>query len=246
MQAPPPSSPPSSRPAKRTMLVVFGRMASRRVPRKMLVPLGSDGQTLASLVLKKLKASTCIPWEDVFVMWKEPELRAVATRFGVKVVERSDEATQAMTNKIEVVYDWCHHAPPEYTHFIVLNGCLPLMPIGTVDRFYRDFQASDADGMFSVCRRNAYIYSERDCTTLVNPFVGNMVDTAEMRPVYEQVHALHAGRLTDVRRGVLMGDYAAKGQPELWAGISESEMLDIDDPWQLEMARAVIRFREGV
>ena len=72
-------------------LVVQARLSSQRVPNKMLRPFA--GTTLIDILFEKLKKSSIIPKENIYLSSYEKELKEVANKHGINVFNRSKESS---------------------------------------------------------------------------------------------------------------------------------------------------------
>lgn len=221
-------------------VIVQARLGSQRLPRKMLRPFA--GTTLLDIALTTLRRATAFPADNLYLCVHEPELAAVGERHGVRVIRRSARSAASEGQPIAELYEWWDRLPQTYG--VLVNACLPFLEAATIDAFIRRYAASPAEGLFGVIERRNYFWDQAGA--LLTPLSGEgaAMNTKQVGVTYEAAHALYAGRLARIGQGVWMGRLDRPGEVELFP-LSEEECLDIDYPWQFDLAQCWYRDRCG-
>ena len=68
------------------------------------------------------------------------------------------------------------------------------------------------------------------------------MNTKTADPVYEAAHCLYAGKMSNIGKGIWMGDFSKKGDIEL-VPMSEEECFDIDYQWQFDLGENLYRMK---
>lgn len=221
-------------------VVVQARLGSQRVPQKMIRAFA--GTTLLEIALDKIKSCASIDARRIYLAVHEPELAQIGRRCGVNVFRRSARSASSEGEPIAELYEWWDRLPCRYA--VLVNACLPLLQAGTIDAFVRRYAASEADGLFGVIERRNYFWDTAGRMLGHAPSARAVMNTKFVGVTYEAAHALYAGRMDRIGEGVWMGDLRRPGEIELFP-ISEEETLDIDHPWQFEMAESFYNRRAG-
>lgn len=212
--------------------IVQARLASERLPRKMLLPFA--GTTLVDIALAKIAQCSLIPSENFYFAVHEEELVAAGRRHGVQVFQRSN--VSAAGEDLLEVYEWHDKLPHEFV--IKINACSPFLSVDTIDSFIRTYLEGDADGLFSVIRRQDYYWDARGVMVTPWPADLSIMNTKRVAPTFQAAHCLYAGRRARIAEGVWMGSFQQPGDPALFE-VDEFEAFDIDHRWQFRMAEAL-------
>ncbi len=84
---------------KNICLIVQARLSSQRVPNKMLRPFANT--TLIDILFEKLKKSTIIPKENIYLSSSEPKLKDIANKHDINIFNRSKESFLEETNPLK-------------------------------------------------------------------------------------------------------------------------------------------------
>jgi CMP-N,N'-diacetyllegionaminic acid synthase len=219
--------------------VISARLGSTRTPRKMVRPFA--GSSLLEVLLRKLQRVKNLDPERIWLSAHEDEIRAVGERVGVKIYRRSYESTLE-PNTLDVIYRYAWDLPVE--HVLVVNGCNPLLRVETIERAIEAFQAHAWNSLFTVVERRNFFWSPEG--RMLNRFLGEdkylaTLETKMVEPVYEAGNSLFIWRASFLREhGVFwtMG----KDDPHFFP-IPDEEFIDIDHPWQFQLAERLYRER---
>lgn len=214
--------------------IIQARLASQRLPRKMLRRFA--GSTLLDIALEKIKQSSCIPLNQFYLAVCEDELVAVGLRHGVQIFQRSQRSARG--EDLLEVYEWHDRLPYDYA--VKVNACAPLLPVSTIDAFISTFVQSPHDGLFGVIEEHDYFWNADG--VLVTPWPPDLkiMNTKRVEPTYRAAHCLYAGRLDMIKHGTWMGSFTRRDDPPLFP-MRRLEAFDIDDPWQFDMCEAYYR-----
>ena len=213
---------------KQVAFLVQARLSSQRCPRKMVRPFA--GTTLLDINIQKLVESDFIPNENIYISVYEDELKEIASRYPVNIFERSEKSANSEGNPMTEIYEWWDKLPHE--HVILTNACAPMLKTDTIEKFAMAFTESASDGMFGVVAKKNYFWD--DSGKFLTPFGDGVMNTKYAKPIYEAAHVLYASRISDIGRGIWMGDFNIPGQIELFE-VEEQECFDIDYEWEFEI-----------
>lgn len=221
-------------------IIIQARLGSQRVPRKMLRPFA--GTILLDIALEKIKRSQVIAPDQFYLSVHEPELVAVGERHGVNVFRRSARSAASEGEPMAELYEWWDRLP--YRYGVLVSACLPFLQIETIDAFVRRYADSAAEGLFSVMARRNYFWDMQGRLLCQLPGEKAVMNTKHVGVTYEAAHALYAGRMARIGEGIWMGDLNRPGEVEFFP-IAEEESLDIDYPWQFELAECLYHSKYG-
>lgn len=234
----PPRSEMSTKPIETVAFIVQARLASERLPRKMLKPFA--GSTLLDVMLSKIKHSSRIPRDQFYLAVHEAELCEVGRRYGLEIFHRSQRSMRSEGRPIKELYEWWDQIP--YEHVVLISACAPLLSIETIDRFIDAFLASEHEGLFAVVEKRNYFFSaDRRLTSEPPPF-DSVMNTKFVSPLYQAAHCLYAGNLAAIGQGRWMGNFSAEDDPALFV-VSEEEAFDIDFELDFQIAESIFTAR---
>jgi len=218
--------------------IIQARTQSTRVPNKMLRDFG--GSTLFEVAINKFLSSTIIPKENIWISILDKELKDVSAKYDLNVFNRSEESTHEPV-VLQKIFEW--HQKLDYKYYVILNACGPLLKIETLDDFIADFLTSPSRGSFSVFEKKHFMYDLQH--NMLNNFLGEekyltTFETKLLEPIYEAAGCLYAGTMSDISEDIYMGTFKSKDSPQFYI-MNESESLDIDEPWQFEMAEIIYK-----
>tara|TARA_Y100000310_G_C20687827_1_gene820235 strand:+ start:1236 stop:1934 length:699 start_codon:yes stop_codon:yes gene_type:complete len=228
---------------KDVCILIQARLGSQRVPKKMLRTF-DNGETLITRIMDTLSEST-IP---VYFSLYEQELKNHVAAYtwakwggfppNFNVFSRSIESANSEGTPITEIYEWWDKLP--YKYVILVNACLPFLKLATIENFVDEFCASDADGAFAVIEKQNYFWNADG--EFLTPLTEDVMNTKTAGSISEAAHALYAGKLEDIGKGVWMGDFNKPGDIKL-IPIHESEIFDIDYEWQWDMANKMVSYK---
>ena len=216
-----------------TLFFIQARTQSTRVPNKMLRPFADS--SLFEIAVKKLLKSEVIPKDNFYLSIMDEELIKIAEKYNVNYFTRSEESTQEPVT-LPKVFEWHDKLP--FTHYVNVNACNPLLKIETIDSFIQKFLQTKSRGLFGVFEKKTFLFG---CNhSMLNEFYGgerhlSTLETKFVETCYEAAHSLYAGCVEDIKKHIYMGSFTSENDPEFFI-IDEKECLDIDWPWQFEMA----------
>jgi len=207
--------------------LIQARLSSQRCPRKMIRPFA--GTTLLDINIKKLVDSKLIPNENIYVSVHEEELKEVARKYPVNVFERSEKSADSEGTPMTEIYEWWDKTPHEFV--ILTNACAPILSIPTIEKFTNSYLESDSSGMFGVIPKKNYFWKSDG--TFLTELDEAVMNTKTASTIYEAAHVLYASRLSDIGKGIWMGDFRRQGDIEL-VEVPENECFDIDYEWEFK------------
>lgn len=221
-------------------IIISARMASTRVPKKMTKPFANT--TLFDIVLKKLTQSHLISTENIYISVYEDELKAITNKYNLNIFSRSEQSANNADDPT-IIYEWWDKLPSRFEYFVLINPCLPLLSIQTIENFINNFITSDSDSMFSTISKKNFIFMDG---VMINHFKhfppphNKIMNTQVIPPWQEAAHCLYAGRLENIQRSSYLGSFDRKGSPELF-DVPIEEFYDIDYPWEFEHIEALYK-----
>jgi CMP-N-acetylneuraminic acid synthetase len=213
-------------------ILVQARLASTRVPKKMIRPFGSS--TLVDILFEKLKKSQVIPKKNIyFSVWDE-KLKEVGRNHGINIFERSERSALSEGKKLQELFEWHNKLPFKY--IIMISACNPLLKIETIDSFVKTFLKTSRENCFAVFEKRTYYWDmHKNPITDWKDFTSP--NTKYVDPVYEAAHCLYASRMDLIGDGYWM---SRKSPPDLELYLMEElESFDIDYEWQFKIAEVL-------
>ena len=217
-------------------IIIQARLGSQRVPNKMLKPFAES--TLTDIALEKVKKCKSFPLSNFHLAVYEEELTYVGEKHGVNVFARSRKSAQSEGSPIGMMYEWWNKLP--YTYAVLINACAPFLSPQTIDNFVSKYLDIEADGLFGVIEKKNYFWDQTGKMITKWPEGQEVMNTKFVEPTYEAAHCLYAGRMSDIGKGIWMGTFQKKGDPELFP-MEEMETFDIDYPWQFDAYEKLYR-----
>lgn len=157
-----------------------GRLASGRLPSKLLLPIGDT--CLWEIACSKVKNIEA----EVYALTCDPELIEIAEKHGVKVIVRdyetahADSPTQYVFKDIKQI---------DATHLMFLNPCFAFLKAETINRIVADFETKGHDYATSVKPFHNFVFGEN--TTPLTPIDYTDINTKFVTGLYEMAHCFH-------------------------------------------------------
>lgn len=217
---------------KKITCMVNARLASERVPKKMLAPFA--GSCLLEIALRKLIGCDFLDKDQLYLGAYDEEIKEVGRMLGVNIYNRSYESTLEPVT-MDVLYKWLYDIDCDYV--LEINPCNPLLEVETINNALKVFQANDYASLFSVVKRHNFFF-DKD-SNMINEFHGDKkylpsLETKLVGPLYEAGHCIYIWKADRVRNEGVRWDLK-KDDPYLFE-IPPGEAFDIDYPWQFELA----------
>lgn len=220
--------------------LILAKSNSERLPGKMFKKFSQT--TLLDVAINKLLASKIIPNDQIFVAGHGQEVLNIASKYtDINLFKRTD-ASISETATIREIYEIVDHIPHKF--FVEINACCPLLLNTTIESFIKKYLQSDYSGLFGVVKKRTF-YWDSEGTPLEQCTAH--LDTKKANIIYEAAHCLYAGSTADIQRGIHMGSFRRRFEPDIFVVESEKECWDIDYEWQLEIAEKMFENsqREG-
>ena len=211
--------------------IVQARLNSERVPNKMLRPFA--GTNLFGLLLDKLLTSKLIPSENIIASVYETELFHEANiKRNIRTYTRSYESANN-DNDLKTIYEWHNKLPHKFV--VLISACNPLLDVGTIDAFVRQYVKQEEENLFAVFEKKTYYWNKEGALITPWPKGQTIMNTKAVEPIFEAAHVLYASRMDLIKEDRFMGDFEAPGGIKLFE-MSEREAFDIDYEWQFKVA----------
>jgi len=217
-------------------LLIQARLNSQRCPRKMIKPFADT--SLMQIAIDNMKNIKSLPLDNFYLSIYEPELIEIANNNKINYFKRSEKSANSEGTPLTEIYEWWDRLPYEYV--VMVNACAPLLTSETIDNFVESYLQSDSDGMFGVIEKKNYMWDKDG--EFLTPLKEGIMNTKTADPVYEAAHCLYAGKMSNIGKGIWMGDFSKKGDIEL-VPMSEEECFDIDYQWQFDLGENLYRMK---
>ena len=209
--------------------VIQARLNSERVPQKMVKNFA--GTTLTDNVIQKLVNSKLIPNTQIYLAVHEKELINIGKKYPINIFQRSYESANVDCG-IDILFEWYNKLP--YKYVIMVSGCNPLLKIETIERFTKRYLESPHEGLFSVIEKKNYFWDLNGNMINKWPKGQDLLNTKMVEKTYEAAHCLYASKLDLIGKGLWVGSWKKKNDPELFT-VDELESFDIDYEWQFKL-----------
>jgi CMP-N-acetylneuraminic acid synthetase len=216
--------------------MIQARLNSQRCPRKMIKPFADT--SLMQIAIDNMKNIKSLPLDNFYLSIYEPELIEIANNNKINYFKRSEKSANSEGTPLTEIYEWWDRLPYEYV--VMVNACAPLLTSETIDNFVESYLQSDSDGMFGVIEKKNYIWDKDG--EFLTPLKEGIMNTKTADPVYEAAHCLYAGKMSNIGKGIWMGDFSKKGDIEL-VPMPEEECFDIDYQWQFDLGENLYRMK---
>lgn len=210
-------------------IIIQARLGSTRVPNKMKKEFGKS--TLLDIILSKLKKSTVINKDDIYVSLYENELKDIAKKYDFNIYNRSEESAKT-ENDMKLMFEWWNKL--DYKYYIIISACHPFLSVETIDNFYNKFLEHNKRGLFAVVKKKNYYWDNHYNMTTNWPDNQTTFNTKVVENIYEAAHCLYGGKMSDIGDYIYMGNFGKK-EVELFTIENEMESLDIDYEWQFNL-----------
>lgn len=217
-------------------LVIQARLLSQRCPRKMVRPFANS--TLLDIAIQKVLNSNVFLKENIYVTVHEQELIDIASKYNVHIFKRSKKSAMSEGSPMTELYEWWDKIP--YKNVIKLNACCVLLDTKTIDSFAETYMKTNSRGLFGVIEKRNYIWNKNGDLITNRPDNKATMNTKKAGTIYEAGHCLYAGKMSDIGKGIWMGEFKKKNDPELYI-VPEKETFDIDYEWQFNIAEILYK-----
>jgi len=221
-------------------VIIPARGGSRGVPRKNLQRVG--GCTLLERAI--WTAASALRLKHVFVSTEDAEIAEHARRAGARVIDRpADLAADDVTSEAVMAHaiaEWLKNAgviDACPTHIVLVQCTAPLLYPEDIERCIAAASDGVHDAAFTACRWHGKAW--KDVGGMAMPLNHNHRVARQPRQ-YDHTQYLEAG---SVYATSLQGFEQSGSRFGMAAAIVEIEaqrVFEIDDAWQLEMARRMV------
>jgi CMP-N-acetylneuraminic acid synthetase len=201
----------------------FGRSQSTRCPNKMLRSF--DQTTLTDILLQKLKYFG----HNAFFAANGKKFEQKCKAHGVRFLERSQHSVEIDEPISEILY---FLETEKFSHFLIVNGCLPFLSIDTISNFYLMCLKNNSKPAFGVVRRaNFFLSSNKKPLNFLDTV--ETINTKQVGEIYEFAHALY---FFEKSFFVKNKRYWNWNEVEFIEMGSRYELIDVDDEEDFEFA----------
>lgn len=214
---------------KDILFIIQARLASERVPNKMLKPFA--GSNLFEIAINKILSSKIIPKENFYLSIYEDKLKKIANKYNLNIYSRSYESAHN-DNDLKIIYEW--HNKLKFKYVIKINACSPFLKIETIDSFVKKFISQSKESLFGVIKTNDYYWNEAGSLITEWPESQTIMNTKAVGITYKAAHTLYASRMDLIKNNMFMGDFQKPGDISIFS-MDEMECFDIDYEWQFNL-----------
>jgi CMP-N-acetylneuraminic acid synthetase len=214
-------------------IVINARVNSSRCYKKMIEPIGNT--CLIEIILEKLKKSN-IPKKDIFIASPDEEIKEITNKHNFNFIKRSVESNNEETD-IRIIFEWYKKLQDIYTHVLIINPCLPLLKIETINKFYNFCKTEKYDSIFSIKENKNYFFYKNKKPINFKP---GILNTKFVEPLIEGGHCLYLTKLEDIKNDNYLGKFVDESNPYLYK-INEDELYDIDYQYQFDAIKYYIK-----
>ena len=214
---------------KKICIVINARVNSSRCYKKMISPIGNT--CLIEIIIEKLKKSN-IPLEDIYIASPDIEIENIIEKHNFNFIKRSQESNNEEFN-IKIIFEWYKKLENNYTHFLLINPCLPLLSVNTINNFYNICKESKYDRVFAIKTNKNYFFDENNNPLNFKPGVFN---TKYVKGLKEAAHCLYFMKLQDIKENNYLGGFIDSSNPYL-IDVEEKELYDIDYQYQFDIIK---------
>lgn len=167
-------------------IFIPGRLNSKRLPNKLILPLNEKGATLWDIACNKLNS---LPYGYTKVaLCDDKELVDIAETYcNLTVIKRDPETCKAEGPMSYIFKDL--KEVEDVTHWMFLNPCLSLLHKNTIKQALEIFEKNPYIFLTSVKRYQNWLFDMKgDCLTGIDY---NRLTTKEIKGKFEAAHAFH-------------------------------------------------------
>jgi CMP-N-acetylneuraminic acid synthetase len=214
-------------------IVINARVNSSRCYKKMIEPIGDT--CLIELILDKLKKSN-IPNKDIFIASPDEEINEIVNKYNFNFIKRSKESNDEEKD-IRIIFEWYKILIEKYSHVLIINPCLPLLKIETINKFYIFCKNQKYDRIFTIKENKNYFFDKNNKPINFQP---GILNTKYVEPLIEGGHCLYLTKLEDIKNDNYLGKFVDESNPYLYKN-NENELYDIDHQYQFDIIKYYIK-----
>lgn len=228
--------------------IVPARAGSKGIPKKNLQLIGDKPMLRYTLeaVVKSIEIDCCILSSD------DSEAISLATKMGVSApFVRPPELAGDQSSTIDVIEHALNWYKKEYSslpeNIVVLQPTSPFRTAIDIDNAIKEYQNCNSQSLISVCDVSQH---PSDCITVKKDGSLERItlprdDAKEGRQGYEKVYFIDGGIYISTVDRFLEKRTMFDNQSAIYV-IPKSHGIDIDDPFDLGLARAMIYYANNV
>ena len=174
---------------------------------------------------------------DVVVTTNDPEVKRIASKYGVQVIDRPEELSYATTTLDPVIWHSLTYIEEfnrvHYDCVLTLQPTSPLLKTETLDNAIKTFIESDFDSLISVVNNPHLSWSFKNSS--YHPNYERRLNRQQLPKHFEET----GGFLISKRENV--SEYNRIGANVGVIEVSEEESIDIDDPQDWWVAERILK-----
>lgn len=205
-------------------IFIPGRLASERLPNKLILPLGNS--CLWEMACQKLND---LPDKyNKYVLAYDEELIEIALKYpNIKIIVR-DMNTAHVDGPLTYIFKDLKSV--EDTHLMFLNPCLSFLSKETIIKSLEKFENENMDYATSVKPLQNWLFDQDG--TNINYIDYKRLTTKEIEPIYQAAHCFHIFNKDNFFKDGMM---LRKGHGLL--EVTHEDTIDVDTPEDYEFAK---------
>ena len=215
--------------------VIVSRKGSKRILHKSKKKI--KNLNLIERKISQLKKVKLL--DKIYLGTNDASLKKLATKYKINFVKREEKyCDEKKTNAIEMVKNmlqyvdaeiilWAHATNPFIDHKIYTDAI-------------KIFKKSiiNYDSLFSVSTLKNHFWDDKKKPINHNPFSKKHVIASELKPIFSQ----NGGIFIRFKKDMIKDGRFVGKKPAMYK-INEIQGWDLDHPWQLEMARTLVKHK---
>jgi CMP-N-acetylneuraminic acid synthetase len=203
---------------------IAGRLKSERLPRKLILPLGS--RNLWDIACEKL--DTLPQRYKRYALCCDKELIEIAQRYpSLKIIQRGSATTQK-DGPLRFIFKDLQQV--DNTHLMFLNPCLIFLRQSTIVQALQQFEEQNLEYATSVKKLQNWIFLKTG--EALNPIDYVRLSTKEIEPLYQAAHCFHIFNKINFFKD---GQMLKKGHAVIL--VPEGETIDVDTQSDFEYVK---------
>ena len=201
-------------------VVINARLASSRLPRKLVKPFGGS-----SLIEKALDKLSRIKIDNKYLATCDPEIIELYKPYAgcISLLERDPRSVLKGMVPHTIAFQHYKNVPDDF--ILIMNPCHPFVDVLVYEAALDHFISGTSRSLTSVVMKNNIFFDDR--YTTINGTACVEVQTHKQIPIYEMAHAFHIiDKSRFLSEGKLWG--YKKDDPELFV-VNKRSALDVDD-----------------
>lgn len=212
---------------KKNLVIIPVRGGSKRLPQKNIRLLGDIPLLVHSIKYAKEFPEIC---HDIVISTDDPDIKEIALKEGVIVIDRPKELSGDLTTTVEVLKHVVSVLSRDYNAVILLQATNPLRPEKLLEKAYLEFTKGEYESLVTVTENR-----QKFGKIINQKFVPYNYEfgqrSQDMEPLYFENGLLYISKYELIKKGKILGE---KNLPFIVNHVFSS--IDIDEEEDFELA----------